>query len=91
MMKKQNYEIKSDQIKDKFKQLKQKKPEQVKDEIKLSFSIWMFGSEKLDKSFKRLNQAGYNYVELAGNHYLKEFGSDYKKVKRLLEKYELKV
>jgi sugar phosphate isomerase/epimerase len=90
-MKKQNYELKSEKIKKKFKELKEKNPEQIKEDIKLSFSIWMFGSESLDQSFKRLNQAGYNYVELAGNHYLKEFGSDYQQVKELLEKYELKV
>lgn len=90
-MKKQNYEIKSNQIKENFKKLKQKEPEKLKENIKLSFSIWMFGSEKLEKSFQRLNQAGYNYVELKGNHYLKEFGSDYIKVKNLLEKYKLKV
>lgn len=90
-MKKQNYEIKSDQIKEKFKELKANKPEQIKADIKLSFSIWMFGREKLDKSFKRLQDAGYNYVELAGNHYLKEFGSDLNEVKELLKKYDLKV
>lgn len=90
-MKEQNYVIKSEQIKNKFKELKEKEPAKIKDSIKLSFSIWMFGSEKLEKSFERLNQAGYNYVELAGDHYLKEFGSNYKQVKQLLEKYELKV
>jgi sugar phosphate isomerase/epimerase len=51
----------------------------------------MFGREKLDKSFKRLQDAGYNYVELAGNHYLKEFGSDLNEVKELLKKCDLKV
>lgn len=90
-MKKQNYELISKKIKDKFKHLKNDEPEKIKKDIKLSFSIWMFGSESLEKSFQRLKNAGYNYVELPGNHYLKEFGSDYKKVKELLDKYELEV
>lgn len=90
-MKKQNYELKSQEIKDDFNRLKQEEPEKIKSEIKFSFSIWMFGSEKMEKSFQRLNKAGYNYVELPGNHYLKEFGSDLTKVRELLEKYELKV
>jgi sugar phosphate isomerase/epimerase len=90
-MNRQNYEIKSKKIKDDFNKLKQEEPEKIKNDIKLSFSIWMFGTEKMQKSFQRLNKAGYNYVELPGNHYLNEFGSDYKKVKKLLEKYELEV
>ena len=57
----------------------------------MSFSIWMFGSEELEKSFKRIKEAGYNYVELPGSHHVKELGLDSNKVNKLLDKYDLEV
>ena len=90
-MKKQLFQIKDEKIREKFEKLKRENPEKIKENLKMSFSIWMFGSEELEKSFNRIKKAGYNYVELPGSHHVKELGLDSNKVNKLLDKYDLEV
>ena len=47
---------------------KMKNPEKFKRRIDLSWSIWMFGKEPLEKSLKRLKKNNLNYVELKGDY-----------------------
>lgn len=90
-MKKQQFALKNDKIREKFENLKSEAPEKLKENLNLSFSIWLFGAEDLEKSLRRLKNAGYNYVELPGDHHVKELGHSLGRVDNLLKKYDLKV
>jgi D-psicose/D-tagatose/L-ribulose 3-epimerase len=90
-MEKQRFQMKSEQIAEKFERLRQEKPEALAQRMTLSFSTWMFGTEDLEVSFRRMRDAGLEYVELPGNHHTKDVGLDGKKVKNLLASYDLKV
>ncbi len=69
---------------------KMKNPEKFKRRIDLSWSIWMFGKEPLEKSLKRLKKNNLNYVELKGD-YTPDKENEIEKKKKLLEKYEIKL
>ncbi len=73
-MKKQNFEIKNDQIKAAFAELKMQHPEKLHQRLNLSWSNWGFGIETLDESASRLERAGIRWIELHGNHYGPDLG-----------------
>lgn len=73
-MKLQNYEMKNENIRNGFMELKKKHPEKLKNRLKLSWSNWGFGMEKLEASAARLEKAGIRYIELHGNHYGGDLG-----------------
>jgi len=66
---KQNFEIKNDEIRARFAELKANHPERLAQRLNLSWSNWGFGIEPLETSAKRLADAGISYIELHGNHY----------------------
>jgi len=90
-MKKQNFQLTNDHIKDEFLKTLHKNREEPKSKLKLSWSNWGFGMEKLEESFKRLKSADINYVELHGNHYGPDLGYNIKETKDLLEYYNMQV
>ena len=73
-MKEQNFQLKNEEIKAAFLELKKKHPENLEKRLDLSWSNWGFGMENLDDSAKRLNRAGIGYIELHGNHYGLDLG-----------------
>jgi sugar phosphate isomerase/epimerase len=73
-MKKQNFEIKNEKIRQAFEQIKKDNPKQLKRRLNLSWSNWGFGMESLDCSARRLAKAGIEFIELHGNHYGSDLG-----------------
>lgn len=90
-MEKQPFQVKSEKIRSEFLRLKREHPERFTGKLTLSYSTWMFGTEDLEVSFRRLKNAGLEYVELPGNHHTRDLGLDIKRTKALLDKYDLKV
>ncbi|NLL47275.1 MAG: sugar phosphate isomerase/epimerase [Firmicutes bacterium] len=90
-MEKQRFQVRSENIAKQFAQLRQEKPERLEQEMTLSFSTWMFGTEDLEVTFKRIRDAGLEYVELPGNHHTKDLGLSVQYVRSLLNDYGLKV
>jgi D-psicose/D-tagatose/L-ribulose 3-epimerase len=70
----QNYEQKSQTIREQFDALKRERPESLRQRLNLSWSNWGFGMESLEASAKRLSDAGIEYIELHGNHYGADLG-----------------
>lgn len=87
----QNYEMKSGQIRDAFMQLKQSQPDRLERRLNLSWSNWGFGLENLEISIERLKRAGVRYVELHGNHYTADLGYKVEETKKNLSENGLKV
>jgi sugar phosphate isomerase/epimerase len=83
-MKPQNFELKSQAIRDRFLELKAKSPSKFKQRLNLSWSNWGFGMEPLADSVKRLAKAGIRFIELHGNRYGADLGYDTKEVRRIL-------
>ncbi|TYC06785.1 MAG: sugar phosphate isomerase/epimerase [Kosmotoga sp.] len=90
-MKLQSYEEKSKKIKEQFLKIKREKPDKFETKLNLSWSIWMFGIESLENSLRRVNDAGLRYVELKGDHYTEDTGTDPDKINRLLHSLEMEV
>jgi D-psicose/D-tagatose/L-ribulose 3-epimerase len=89
-MKKQNYEIKNDKIKDTFVELRKNYPDRFKKRLNLSWSNWGFGLESLEQSAKRLQKAGISYIELHGNHYGPDLGYSVDETLDILNSYGIK-
>lgn len=87
----QNYEVKSQQIRDAFMQMKQNQPNRLKRRLDLSWSNWGFGLEDLAISAERLKRAGLQYVELHGNHYAQDLGYKVDETKKILAENGLQV
>lgn len=87
----QKYEIKSEEIKKEFSKLRESNPEAIKQRLKLSWSIWMFGIESFESSIKRLKNNGINWVELKGDQHTISSGLKVHEVKEVLEKYDMKI
>lgn len=83
-MKKQNFELKNDQIRAAFEDLKRKSPERLAQRLNLSWSNWGFGMESLADSAARLERAGIRYIELHGNHYGPDLGYRVEETLRVL-------
>lgn len=90
-MKKQNFQIKNDKIRDSFYALKKKYPNRFQRRLNLSWSNWGFGIEPLEDSIARLKKAGIDYIELHGNHYGNDLGYKVKETLEMLKKYDMKV
>ena len=90
-MKPQNYKIKDKEIFDAFINLKKEYPDKLKHRLKFSWSNWGFGMESLEKSAKRLNKYGIQYIELHGNRYGEDLGYNPKEVRKVLSDYGIEV
>lgn len=90
-MKKQNYELKNEKIRQAFKELKKNNPEKLKKRLNLSWSNWGFGIETLKESAVRLEKAGIKYIELHGNHYGPDLGYKAEETLKVLGNHGLKV
>jgi D-psicose/D-tagatose/L-ribulose 3-epimerase len=90
-MKKQNFELKNETIRQSFLDLKQKHPERLKRRLNLSWSNWGFGVESLAESAARLQKAGITFIELHGNHYGPDLGYKADETLKVLGDHNLKV
>ena len=89
-MKKQNFEIKTDKIRQAFLEMKVKTPERLKTRLNLSWSNWGFGIEPLASSSARLQNNGIRFIELHGNHYGPDLGYKAAETKKLLEDHGIR-
>ncbi len=83
-MKKQNYELKNDHIRQRFEGLRQANPDLGKTRLNLSWSNWGFGMEPLSTSVQRLASNGIQFIELHGNHYGPDLGYRPAETQRIL-------
>lgn len=90
-MKMQNYEIKNKAVCSAFTGKMQKEPPNPEKKLKMSWSNWGFGREKLEDSVKRLKKYGVDYIEIHGNHYGKDLGYDAVETAHILDAYGIKV
>lgn len=90
-MKKQNFEIKNEKIREAFLTLKKNHPEKLKSRLNLSWSNWGFGIEPLADSAERLQGSGIKFIELHGNHYGADLGYDVVETNRILADHGLTV
>lgn len=90
-MEMQNFEKKNREIQNSFFNLKKENPEKLKKKLKLSWSNWGFGMEKLSDSAERLASAGIKYMELHGNHYGPDLGYEAQDVMKILGDCGIKV
>jgi sugar phosphate isomerase/epimerase len=90
-MKKQNFEIKNEKIRNAFMEMKQKEPGKFQQRLNFSWSNWGFGMETLDNSATRLEKAGIHYIELHGNHYGQDLGYRVKETQKILEDHGIRV
>lgn len=86
----QNYQIKSEKIKEQYLQEKRNNPEKFQRKIDISWSIWMFGIEPLEESVKRVKNAGVNYIEFNGDQHFPKIGLNAEEVLSLQDKYDIK-
>lgn len=90
-MHKQNFEKKSEKIRDAFQKLKLKHPEKFSRRLNFSWSNWGFGIESITDSLSRLRKFGVDYVELHGNNYGPDLGYRPKELSKMLDDYGIKV
>lgn len=87
----QNYELKREQLVERFTALKQNDPDALERRLELSWSNWGFGIEPLEQSCARLQRAGLSHIELHGNHYGEDLGYDVDRTLRTLGDHGLTV
>jgi D-psicose/D-tagatose/L-ribulose 3-epimerase len=90
-VKKQNFELKNETIRQSFLDLKKNHPERLKRRLNLSWSNWGFGIETLAESAARLQKAGITFIELHGNHYGPDLGYRVDETLRVLGDHGIKV
>lgn len=90
-MRQQHFEEKNERIRARFGELKKKSPEKFKERIKLSWSNWGFGREKLADSAARLQKNDVPYIELHGNHYGPDLGYKVDETLNILGDHGLRV
>lgn len=90
-MKKQNFELKNEKIRNAFSELKKRDPARLKRRLNLSWSNWGFGLESLAESAARLQRAGIKYIELHGNHYGADLGYRVDDTLKTLRDHDIKV
>lgn len=88
---KQNYELKTEKIKEQFLKYKKDHPERLNKRLKFSWSNWGFGLEDFAVSCERLQRAGISYIELHGNHYGADLGYRVSEVKKIMDNYGISV
>jgi D-psicose/D-tagatose/L-ribulose 3-epimerase len=90
-MRKQDYELKDEKIREAFQELKRKHPERLQKGLNLSWSNWGFGLEALADSAARLQKAGIQFIELHGNHYGPDLGYDVDDTLKVLGDHGIRV
>jgi len=90
-MKHQEFQRKNEAIRQRFLVEKSRYPERFSRKIDLSWSIWMFGLEPLERSFERLVRNGIHFVELKGDHHTQNSGLSVARIRNALERTALKV
>ncbi len=90
-MQPQNFELKNQQIRSAFLDLKASHPERLQTRLNLSWSNWGFGLEPLAESAARLQRAGIQWIELHGNHYGPDLGYKPAETKQILSDHGLHV
>lgn len=84
---KQNYEYKTEKIRENFIKYKKEHPERLEKRLKFSWSNWGFGLEDFAVSCERLHRAGISYIELHGNHYGNDLGYRPGEVRNIMDAY----
>lgn len=74
-----------------FIELRDTKPELLENRLTLSWSIWMFGEEPMERSLERLKKFGINHVELKGNYYSDKIRPSLEKIQECLKQFDIKV
>jgi len=87
----QNYEMKTQKIREQFAAKLKADPSINDKKLKLSWSNWGFGIEPLSVSAKRLATNGIEWIELHGNRYGTDLGYKAKDVLGVLGDYGIKV
>ncbi|HEY8541544.1 MAG TPA: sugar phosphate isomerase/epimerase family protein [Pseudothermotoga sp.] len=90
-MRLQNFQLKKLEMVKKFLEFKTKYPEKMVRRFDLSWSVWMFGRESLEKSLYRLKSNGINFVELKGDSYSDEISPKVDRVRETLKAVDVKV
>jgi len=89
-MKPQNYQLKNNEVIEKFIELRKKNPNIVR-KLNLSWSNWGFGIEPFEQSIARLAKFNVGYIELHGNRYGPDLGYGTDETKQILDDYGVKV
>jgi sugar phosphate isomerase/epimerase len=87
----QNFEARNKKIRERFEALKKTNPDRITRRLHLSWSNWGFGLESLADSAKRLEKAGFSFIELHGNHYGPDLGYEPEAALKVLGDHGLKV
>lgn len=87
----QNYELKSRRIREAFDAARKSDPGRFREKLTLSWSVWMFGIERLEDSVKRLKQNSIDYIELTGDRQTADSGIPLSEVKQVLGDNGMKV
>lgn len=89
-MKPQNYQLKNNEVIEKFIELRKKTPN-FERKLNLSWSNWGFGIEPFEQSIARLAKFNVGYIELHGNRYGPDLGYKTDETKQILDDYGVKV
>jgi sugar phosphate isomerase/epimerase len=87
----QNFEMKNQEIRERFDSLRKTQPDRFEQRLNLSWSNWGFGQESLEESAKRLEKAGMSFIELHGNHYGPDIGYRLEETLKVLGDHGIKV
>ena len=90
-MKNQDFESKTEKIREAFLALKGKDPARLASRLNLSWSNWGFGIEPLSTSAKRLERNGIRFIELHGNHYGPDLGYRAAETRKTLADHGIRV
>ncbi len=85
-MKRQNFEIENDRIRELFLKEKHREPERFARRIDLSWSVWMFGLEPIENSMERLKRNGLSFLELKG-----DISMEVEKVRLAIDRYDMAI
>jgi sugar phosphate isomerase/epimerase len=89
-MKLQNFEIKSQKIKEEFLKLKNEAPARFKKRLNLSWSNWIFGLESIEDTAIRLQRNKIEFIELNGNRQGNDIGYKASETKKILSGHGIK-
>lgn len=87
----QNFELKNQEIEKRFAETAESDPQRLSNRLSLSWSNWGFGMESLADSAARLQEYGFDWIELHGNHYGPDLGYEPTETKRVLTDHGLRV
>ena len=86
----QNFELKNQEIEKRFAETAESDPQRLSNRLSLSWSNWGFGMESLADSAARLQEYGFDWIELHGNHYGPDLGYEPAGTKRILSDHGLR-